>query len=252
MGTSNGYGMPTGGDWTPLKIAATSFVKDIGQGSVTPKNLLGNYLQANGGAQAMAQGRGGISGRGSGWYQIGSSAKKTGTKFGGFLSGVAAKGLDATLKDAGLVHLIGKPATEVCAGLLEAFTSAANTLDDHATRTALSNILTDLFNPDASYEDIEQLLNQAIDDKGLMTVMGNFFGYYLYELFCRDFYEVWQKKVGAEQTRRSLHQVKKCIFADVESKLVKKDIHSFDWSGPEGASLVEQVMQDTLEIFEVV
>jgi len=252
MGTSTGYGMPTGGGWKPLKNAATSFVKDGGQGSVTPKNLLGTYLLANGGAQAMAQGRGGTSGRSSGRYRIGSSAKKTGTKFGGFLSGVATKGLDATLQDAGLAHLIGKTATEVCAGLLEAFTPAANTLDDHATRSALSNVLTDLFNPDASYEDIELLLNQAIGDKGLMTIMGNFFGYYLYELFCRDFYEVWQKKVGAEQAKRSLCQVKECIFAEVESKLVQKDIQSFDWSGPEGASLVEQIMQDTLEIFEVV
>jgi acetyl-CoA acyltransferase len=48
MGTSKGYSMPTGGDWTPLKQEATKFVKEDGQGSVTP----GNASQLSDGASA--------------------------------------------------------------------------------------------------------------------------------------------------------------------------------------------------------
>jgi hypothetical protein len=252
MGTSAGYNMPKGGDWTPLKYDATRFARHGGHGSINPKSLLGRYLQANGGAQAIAQGRGGSSGHSASRYRIGSSARSAGDKLGGFLSSIATKGLDITLQEDGLGHLIGKSATEICAGLLDILTDSANTLDDHATRKALSDVFYDLFKPDTPYEDIEQELNQSLDEKGIMLIIADFFGYYLYELFCRDFYEDWQKKVGIDQTKRSLWQVKNCIFAEVESKFASKSIDSIGLSGSAGKNLAEQIMQDTLEIFEVV
>lgn len=252
MGTSTGYNMPKGGNWTPLKNDATSFAKHSGHGSINPKSLLGRYLQANGGAQAIAQGRGGSGGHSGSRYGIGSSARRAGAKLGGFLSSVATQGLDTTLQKVGLGHLIGKSATEICAGLLDILANSVSTLDDHATRKALSNVFDDLFKPDTPYEDIEQALNQSLDEKGMMLIMVDFFGYYLYELFCRDFYEDWQKKVGVDQTKRLLRQVKDCIFAEVESELASKTIDSIDWSGLAGLSLAERIMQDTLEIFEVI
>lgn len=251
MGTSTGYNMPKGGAWTPLKNDATSFAKHSGHGSINPKKLLGRYLQANGGAQAIAQGRGGSGGSGS-RYGIGSSARRAGARLGGFLSSVATQGLDTTLQKVGLGYLIGKSATEICAGLLDILANSVSTLDDHATRKALSNVFDDLFKPNTPYEDIEQALNQSLDEKGMMLIMVDFFGYYLYELFCRDFYEDWQKKVGADQAKRLLQQVKDCIFAEVESELASKTIDSIDWSGLAGLSLAERIMQDTLEIFEVI
>lgn len=252
MGTSTGYNMPKGGDWTPLKNDATSFAKHGGHGSINPKSLLGRYLQANGGAQAIAQGRGGSGGYSGSRYRIGSSARSAGAKLGDFLSRVATQGLDTTLQKVGLGHLIGKSATEICAGLLDILADSVSTLDDHATRRALSNVFDDLFKPNTPYEDIEQVLNQSLDEKGMMLIMVDFFGYYLYELFCRDFYEDWQKKVGVDQTKRSLLQVKDCIFSEVESELASKTIDSIDWSGLAGLSLAERIMQDTLEIFEVI
>jgi len=252
MGTSTGYNMPKGGDWTPLKNDATSFAKHGGHGLINPKSLLGSYLQANGGAQAIAQGIGGSGGHSGSRYRIGSSARSAGAKLGGFLSSVATQGLDTTLQEVELGHLIGKSATEICAGLLDILTDSASTLDDHATRKALSNVFDDLFKLDTPYEDIEQALNQSLDEKGIILIMVDFFGYYLYELFCRDFYEDWQKKVGTDQTKRSLRQVKNCIFAEVESEFANKTIDSIDWSGLAGTSLAEKIMQDTLEIFEVV
>jgi len=243
--------MPKGGDWTPLKNNATNFVREGGQGSISPGRLLGGYLQANGGAQALSRGTGGGGKRGSSRHGIGSSARTTITKLGGFLSGVASKGLDNTLRDFGLDDLIGKTATEVCSGLLQEFTSEAKTLDEFATRAAFDNILTDLFEKDEQYEDIEDSINQALDEKGLLQIMGEFFGHYLYELFCRDFYEDWQKKVGANQAKNSLKQVKDCIFSEVRSKLVDKSYNTSDWTGKEGQELADQIMQDTLNIFGV-
>lgn len=51
--------MPTGGEWTPLKNKATGFVKDKGQGAVSPEKLLSDYLRANGGARVIARGSSG-------------------------------------------------------------------------------------------------------------------------------------------------------------------------------------------------
>jgi len=251
MGTSTGFNMPSGGDWKPLKNNATNFAKHGGQGPVSPGSLLGSYIQANGGAQALAQGKGGGGKRGSTRYGIGSSARKTGSKLGGFLSSVTTRGLDTTLRDFGLTHLIGKTASEVCAGLLDEFTSVAKTLDEHATRTAFDNILAALFDEDMQYEDIEETITKSLDEKGLLQIMADFFGHYLYEIFCRDFYEIWQKKVGANQAKRSLNQVKDCIFAEVKSEMAGKTINAADWTGTEGAKLTDQIMQDTLSIFGV-
>jgi len=252
MGTSSGYNMPKGGNWTPLKNGATRFVRHNGHDLTNSRKLLGRYLRANGGAQAIAQGRGGSGGHSGSRYGIGSSARRAGAKLGGFLSRVATQGLDTTLQKVGLGHLIGKSATEICAGLLDVLTDSASTLDDYAARKALSNVFDDLFKSDTPYEDIEQALNKSLDEKGIMLIMADFFGYYLYELFCRDFYEDWQKKVGIDQTKRSLWQVKNCIFAEVKSEFSNKSIDLIDWSGSAGKKLVEQIMRDTLEIFEVV
>lgn len=47
MGTSKGYDMPTGGDWTPLKREATQFANDGGTGPVSPAILLRGCLKSH-------------------------------------------------------------------------------------------------------------------------------------------------------------------------------------------------------------
>lgn len=249
MGTSKGYDMPSGGDWTPLKTDATNFVKSEGRGSVSSGKLLADYLRANGGARSIASGgKGGGRGGGGG----GSAARSTGRALGGFLSSVGAVGLDQALRDAGLIDLVGKPAKEVVSGLLDTLAEPGSTLDEHAARLALAKLNDDLLNDAETYEDVERALSQALDQQGLGHILASFFGHYLYERFCRDFYENWVKRVGSMQAARSLRSIKDYIESQIKAKLTGRDFAKVKWHTRDGLRLTQQVLQDTLEVFEVI
>jgi hypothetical protein len=266
MGTSKGYDMPTGGEWTPLKNEATRFVKDEGHGSVSPERLLRAYLVANGGARNIARGGGtggggggaagsgggtGGGGGGRGGGRGGRAARNAGRNLGGFLSGVRAVGLDEALREIGLSDLIGRPAEEVAAGLLDSLADPGSTLDEHAARLAMAKMNDELLKGAQTYEDVGRVLAAALDRQGLARILAGFFGHYLYERFCRDFYENWVKRVGSSQAARSLKSVKDCIESSLKAKLTGRDVTRVNWRGREGLRFTEQVMQETLEIFEV-
>lgn len=253
MGTSKGYDMPTGGDWTPLKLDATNFVKNEGQGSVSPGKLLANYLKANGGARSIASGVGPATGASaSGKHKAGGGpARRAGRALGGFLSSVGEIGLDAALRDVGLADLMGKPAKEVMAGLLDTLVEPGSTLDEHAARLALAKLNDDLLKGAETYEDVEHALSRAVDQQGISQILSSFFGHYLYERFCRDFYENWVKRVGSTQAARSLKSIKDYIVSRIKAKVVARDFKNVSWRTRDGLKLAQQVLQDTLEVFEV-
>lgn len=155
------------------------------------------------------------------------------------------------MREVGLADLIGKPADEVSAGLLDALAEPGSTLDEHAARLALAKLNDELFKGAKTYEDAGRALSAAVDGQGLARLLGGFFGNYLYERFCRDFYENWIKKVGSSKAASSLKSIKDCIESSIKAKLAGRDLSRFRWRGREGLRLSEQVMQETLEIFEV-
>lgn len=257
MGTSKGYSMPTGGDWTPLKREATQFANEGGQGPVSPQTLLRDYLAASGGARALAGGVGGGSARGvgggargggaspGGGGRTGRAAREVGKSVGRFLSNVASVGLEGALREAGLSDLVGRPAEEVSAGLLNALAEPGSTLDDHAARLALVKLNDELLRDALTYEDTERVLSEALDGRGLASILASFFGHYLYERFCRDFYENWVKKVGSSEAIRLMKSIKDCIESSLKAKLAGRDVTRLNWKGREGLRLTEQVMRDT-------
>jgi hypothetical protein len=224
----------------PLKTEATKFAKEDGHGSVSPQRLLAGYVRVNKGARELAREGGGAQ-----------AARITGQSLGTFLARVGQVGLDETLRETGLADLIGRSAADLATGLLNALAAPGSTLDDHAARLALAKLNEEIFEAAETYEDAERALAAAIDQQGLVWLLTNYFGKYLYERFCRDFYETWVKKVGASQAGRSLKSIKDCITSSLKAKLTRRDLSGFNWRGAEGSKLTEQVMQETLEIFEV-
>lgn len=260
MGTSKGYGMPTGGDWTPLKTEATRFVKasggNGGNDTATPERLLGRYLRIvrdYGNYASRVDGSGGKSKTGGkgGSGRLSRVATSTGQQLGGFLSGVNTSGLADTLREIGLSELIGKSASEVTSGLLDAFAAPASTLDEEAVRTALLELYDEMLAGADTFDKVEAAFSATLNEQGVVKTLANFFGKYLYRLICRDFYESWQKRVGAGQARLKLAEVKDYIFSALRSKFVGKETTKKDWSGKDGLRLSQQVMRNTLEIFEI-
>lgn len=248
MGTSKGYTMPTGGEWTPLKTEASKFVKDTGNSgsgtnSTSPQHLVNRYLNV-----LRSTGYGGGSGGGGGGG-IGRAAVQTGQRLGGFLSRVSEIGLTETLKEFEMSDLIGKSAEEVTIGLTDAFTDPASSLDDEAARVALYELYQELLEKAENFEDVDSAFTQVVDEPGIIKTIADFFGKYIYRIFCRDFYEGWQKKAGAEQARQKLDEVKGYIFSSIRTRFVGEKTNK-NWSGADGLRESEQILKDTRYIFE--
>jgi len=263
MGTSKGYTMPTGGDWTPLKNEASRFVKndnaDISSGVNSTEHLVNHYINvlktsgygvSGGGAGAFTQKGSGGKGSGGKGGGFGQAAARTGQQLGGFLSRVGEVGLSEALREIGLSDLIGKSAEEVTIGLTDAFTDPASSLDEEAARVALYELNKEVLENCETFDQIEESLKNVLDEPGIIKTIVNFFGKYIYRIFCRDFYEGWQKKVGAEQAKQKLDDVKGYIRSSTRNRFVGETTYK-NWAKDEGLRASEQILKDTIDIFEV-
>jgi hypothetical protein len=260
MGTSKGYKMPSGGDWEPLKREATQFVKQEGAGSVTPRTLLRDYIKVRSASSKSTGGDGNSSGGGSG-TNLGSAAGRirswgagvaTAQRLGNFISRVRDVGLAEALQEAGLSDLVGKSAAEVSDALLEKLTGPASTLDQASAREALIALNDELFAETETFEDVEEALTKTMDETGLLGILFRFFGHYIYQCFCTDFYERFVKKVGSSRAAKALKGVRDCIESAIKAKLTAvEDIKKFNWSGRDGRMMSEQILSEVRDIFEI-
>jgi hypothetical protein len=274
MGTSKGYQMPTGGNWTPLKTDATDFVQGTGNENVNAENLVKDFVRASGGLKGLMRGHGGsapsVGGGGSG-----AGAKKGGGKsggrggsgggggaktsaavgtagnLGGFLSSVNDVGLAQALRDRGLDSVVGKSASDVADALLDEFAGPASTLDNALARESLAEVRDEILTDAESFEEVEERLNAAIDELGIFGILVSFFGHYIFKMFCLNFYEAWVKKVGDAKAGSSLGQIKEYITSSLRAKLAGKKVTTVDWKQSEGKQFVESVLKETLEVFGV-
>jgi len=251
--------MPAGGSWKPLKREATDYVKDAGGPEVNTANLFADFLRVNGGSRGISAGHGGSAPQESGRQKsTGGSGKDgrsavvgTARNLGSFLSRVADAGLEAALHDQGRDDLIGKSANDVFDCLLEEFAGPASTLDNALAREALAEMRDELLEDAATFEEVEQQLEELVTERGIFGVIASFFGNYVFRLFCRNFYEVWLKKVGAAKTNFKLNEIKDYITSSLRTKLAGRRLGPSSWKGKEGTLLSESVLKETIEVFGV-
>ena len=263
MGTSKGYKMPSGGDWEPLKREATAFAKGNGAGSVVPKTLLRDYLKvrstsagsgnsgSTGSLGGASGGSGGGVGRRGGRARSFGAGVSTAQRLGGFISRVGEVGLSEALREVGLQDLVGKPAAEISAALLDKLAGPASTLDQAAARDALVVLNDELLSQAETFAELEQALAKIMDEGGIFGILLRFFGHYIYQCFCTDFYERFVKKVGSSRAAESLKSIRDYIHHAIRDKLAGTDVKKFNWNGNDGRRISEQVLGDVCDIFEV-
>jgi hypothetical protein len=268
MGTSRGYKMPTGGNWTPLKNEATDFVQGTGTKDITPANLLSDFIRAIGGVKGLVRGHGGSAPSAGGGQAAGGASKGSGgggggsggrtsaavgtaQNLGGFLSRVGEVGLKESLRERGLDDAVGKSASDVSDALLDEFAGPASTLDNALARESLAEIRDEILTDAKTFEDVEKKLDTAIDELGIFGILASFFGHYIFKMFCRNFYEEWVKKVGDAKAASSLAQIKEYIVSSVRNKLTGREVATVDWKKDEGKQVTEGVLKETLDVFGV-
>ena len=123
-------------------------------------------------------------------------------------------------------------------------------MEENLARIALDRLREELLGDARSYEDVERTLNSAVERMQVIGLVVRFYGHYIYERFCRDFYERVVQRVGREKTQRKIASIRRTIFASLEAKVAigGPDI---DWRGREGQQLAEHILEQTFDIFTV-
>ena len=238
MGTSTDYSAP--GSWGALKREVTIAAAKGGASPATAGRIIGHFVQENGGVARM-------SGGGSGGTIGGGAGRAVAQRLGGFVSAVGEVGLAGALRREGLAHLVGRPVQEILAALLDHLGGPASTIDDVDARTALARVEEELLKDAQTPDDIERILqDEALN---LDAMLRDYFGQYLFEQFCRVFFERLVQKRGESNALAFLDDIREFIKATLINRVGRRAIAKISWIGQEGAKLCADIMQTTLAVF---
>lgn len=239
MGTSTDYSAPP--NWGGLKNKVTR----AGRKQLTRKKagqLLRDHLGLSGGAAGLSSGRGSVG--------SGHTARSIAGAFAGFVSQVANVGLAETLRQNGLPELVGRSAQETLLGIMNLCGGTDGSIDSVDARNAFSRTMDELCEGSTTADEVEADLATLTDGATLIDLLMTFFGYYLYEHFCRVFFKQLIQKHGEQRAASFLADILDYIKSSLRSHTVDRDATAIDWFGPGGNRLVAEIMQDTLTVFE--
>lgn len=245
MGTSTSYSAPP--SWGDLKGEVT---RAAGEGVVTNDKagqLLRSFIGHNGGARTMSGRAGGGRGHAAGSVTSGHAARGVASRLGGFISDVTRFGLDAALRNAGWADLAGRTVREILNSLLDRIGGEASTIDDVDARMALARLQEKYFAEAATTEELEQLLNAQVDR--LDGLLQDYFGFYLYEVFCRVFFERLVQRVGEAKAYSFLNEICDFINSTLANRAAHHNMTEINWGSVEGQALVSEMMETTLHVF---
>ena len=234
MGTSSDRGAGTGGAWTPLKHAATSYARAASRGATSPasaRRVLSLYPAVLGGAGAAAAsaqtGRRGISG------------------LGGFLAGVGISGLGTTLDRLGFGELVGKDRFDVLDAIVTAFTGAGSDVESQAARDALCDVLDELFGDATTWEEISSV---PVTAETLQELLALFLSHYIYNRL-PVLPERLARTMSPENAKLADADALRLIAGLVEFHM-PTDPLTFDWTGPAGRDFAAQTLSDAYDVLE--
>jgi hypothetical protein len=240
MGTSKSYDAPTTPQWKALKNKVS---RRAGQGllnQLAVEDTLRDYVRTSGGASEIARGGGAIG--------VGRAVQNIARNVASFISSINTIGFGETLKNTGLSSLIGKPIEELYFGILDYLGDSSNTVDDVDARKALSDLMDELLE-DATAEDIEEILTTQATNEKIEEILHKFFGYYLFEQFQRVFYKRLVEKVGETKADSYLSGIAEFIKAKLANIACDRKLSGIDWTSEQGKRVIEEVMQDTFEVY---
>lgn len=241
MGTSAAYSAPP--SWGDLK---TDVTRGAGAGSLGPdkaRELVQSFIDHNGGATAISRGVG----RRGGSVAKGKSARAAAARLGGFIADAGRVGLEQALRDAGWDDLVGRPVEQILSALLDRLGGDATTIDDVDARMALARFQEKYFADATSVQELEDKLTEQAPN--LDAILLEYFGFYLYEVFCRVFFERLVQRVGETRANSFLGQIGDFISSALANATARQQVSKIDWAGEEGSRITSDIMEATLNVF---
>jgi hypothetical protein len=222
VGTSTDRSAGSGGAWTPLKRATTSYLRTLGTaGSPSrARRLLGRHVPVLGGTAGAAgsarAGARGIQG------------------LGALLSGMGATDLATALTTIGLEDLVGQDRFSVLDKLITFIAGDGDDLDAQAARDAACDVLEELFGDADQWADLASI-NVTADDLTRMLEM--FLSLYVYNRVP----VIAERLSRLENPTQSRHadQEMRLIIADMVAIHLPADPFTIDWRGGAGRALAD-------------
>lgn len=229
MGTSSDRTAGTGGNWTPLKNATTTYVKGLGtEGSrQRAQRVLARHLPILGGA--------------AGAVRTAQAGTSTARRLGAVLAGIGRADLASALETIGLGNLVGQDRFTVFDELITYIAGPGDDLDAQAARDAACDVLEDLFGEADSWDELAQL---QVNADQLGQILERFIAAYIYNRI-PVVAERLSSRVDPAAMRAADQEMRQIIEGFVALHLV--DAYKLDWAGYEGRAAVESAMRDAYE-----
>lgn len=241
MGTSTNYSASTSPQWKKLKGKVTRLTAQDPPSSVNIKEILRDFVNVNYGSSPRTS-----SGRITAQRRV---ARDVAQRIGGFFSLVAEAGFRKAFEDAIRESLEGKTISEIAHSLLDHLGGPSNTLNEVDARTALCDLMDEILDDADSPEDVEEAMETRAHGTDLDNLIQRFFGYYIYEQFCRNFYGRLVANIGNEQTEESVDGIRDYICEALKDKTSDQAMRQIDWASSQGQQIIEKILQETLEVF---
>ena len=238
MGTSKDRTAGSGGDWTPLKTATTSWLRGLRDERPSDvvderaRRVLSRHVAVLGGAGAAA------------------STATAGTvglqRLAGLLTGIAGPGLAATLQQLGLAGLVGRDRFDVLDELATLIAGDGDDLDSTAARFAVCDVLDEMFEDAESWADLEGV-NLSIDQ--VRALLDEFLARFIHNRM-PVIAERLARITDASRAQVANDQMLDVIRASVTHVLADIDVFAIDWSAADGRRLAERMMTTAYETLE--
>jgi hypothetical protein len=241
MGTSKSYGGMKG---TPTWSTLSSTITKAVNGGHPTKQSLGNVM-----SHTVAH-LGGSHGASSGSSNTGGRAGvRAAQRFGSFIGSAQSSGFGSALGQlADGVEV--KDADEAINLILEHCAENAGTLDEIAAKAAMRELLEEIGAETETVEELGDEFDAAIREFGVEEILVKYFGNYLYQHLCTDFYEKLIKEKGIRETDNFYKDLKDYIVEKTKTISKHRDLSKVDCNSEYGKKLMQDIFRDTLKAFE--
>jgi hypothetical protein len=205
------------------------------------KILMGNAAQAGGdrdalrsAARAYTRARGGASQA----AKTSNAGRNATARLGNFLSGLATKGLQDSLKDVGLSSTAGMDVREVFAAIANAIAPSGASVDEAIARRAVNEVLEKLYEECAAEENgIEKLGSMSVE--AIREAIEASIAAYIYYRWLEELeLRIERGAVSPEQAVHLENEMREYVRDIVHLDLRSIDVVSLDWRSQQGEQLI--------------
>ena len=241
MGTSKAYGGLKGNPtWGPLSRAVTRAVNDGYPTRNSLGSVMSNAVSHLGGSYGASHGCSKTGGR---------SGVKTARLFGSFIGNIQNVGfLQALDRISGGIDI--NDVNQAINVILEHCAENAGILDEIAAKAAMRDLLEEIGAEAETIKDLGNNFEETVKDYGTEELLVKYFGNYLYEHLCIDFYEKLIKEKGIRETDAFYRDLKDYITEKTKTVSKHRDLRQIDWQSNYGQELMQDIFCDTLKAFE--